>query len=1523
MQLIIHYNKPEFKDNKIINFNLIKKYIIKLQELEVIKGGDIIQHNQNNNINGGDIFDELNLDDIIIKKKLDIVTKEKKTTTAKTSIQDNSRIDEKLIYKLKIKKSNEIIKGEKIEVYTINNLSLNSYNSLYDIKLLIYYLLNISIEDQYLYSNDSPNLFYSYVNKINETNIDLDISKIVKDENKKYYNNIPIDFDLINNRINYVIKTNEKNSYLLNLIGNKNLNLNFYNLNDFIIDNVNLNLKIQQDDELLSIIYNGFVEKYFPYYDKNLFLLYLSDENKYIEYPNLQIQNTNIINKIDSLYNIYSNNYTKKIPKDKLNTHYKKLIYKISSYNNLKNINVQNLFNNIELKTIPNLKKIELQVFTNDKFIFFSKINLIKLINKLDTYTELEKLFINDKNYNILLNTNYPIVQQNYIFLIYNQKENTNKNNKKAQYNISQTTSDIYIIIDEYFNIYIIYNNLEYSSIELKTIETLIINEINELLNNFYKQKLITYKKSISNTNLELLSFDYQILFEENMGINKFKTLIDIIQKNEINEYYKIQNIDIINNIIELDIIFLDILHKELNDVKLIDLTNNYYNFYSNSIYSEKYHRIIYTGKIIISNRFKDIKLDILNINNIEYKVIYQLISYILYIINPQNKKPESSIESKSINKLKKLKEIDPILYNINKKNTQNLYSRKCQSNQQPDILTEKDIKSTKIKNYIKYWNFTSGEPIYYHCNNKKFPTVKFLTNLHPQNYCIPCCKKKAIEDVKIKSKYIDVHNECLKNYIYDKKKTITDDKSRYIMNYSSKIILENTRLMQIPNVLDKLFIKYTNFNIDNENDKDINNELDYYILGLHQDIHNLANVGILYIISIILDKSINDIIDIIKTLFIKDSKFISNIYDGKLLNYFKSTVDFIKVFTNIFQNKILLDSLDYEFNNWNELLIDIAKYLGYIFIIFEENDNNTTETNLDLIIPQNIKHVNEYIYNNDIYNYVIVIKRNYKNKILYYPVIKANPSLYNKNNTIVNKIYNYNSTAITLISQIISKKLNINVNTSLNLELIEKYILEANKFKISKYFINKKNEIYSLLLEKVSKVKNTNKEYIYIVISKQKILNYSYNFSLSNNVQSNHITNLYNYNYIDIEKYNIKINTILEFISSYNLYIYTKNKSVYSEHIYKLYISDISKNINNLSNISINEFVTQNTQNDTIDKELLNYIQINKLLLFNNNIIGVKIDNYHMYISKFIDVNQSLNIINNKKKELIKILNKNKINKEDLQHLIIREFKHYNFETVNLLYNPHSINKIIYKREIVPDTRIKKLNESIYNTNLYNLILLHFSNELINIKNTLIRNKIKLMINNLTFKDFDSILNNTNSLIKDLITKNIKSKDTELILKIYINLDKFSKDNIYKYYKLENLSLNQIKRNIISNLDATNFLFDKMYIYNILGLPEKELKLELNKIFKNIIIETNVNESLKYDNIINLRLCNSIQESYYCKNNKLIISKKQYNNILDILYYDLTNPFKQTLILNLLNYNLNNIYKFKQFINEKIYIYL
>ncbi len=1447
MKIIINYKIPQYESNKIKSFDIINKYII---DLSYIK------------IQGGDIFDEINLEDIIIKKE---VKKEEIIKPKVSKDIEKGFINNDLIKKHKIQIKKEKVNKKEITIYNIKNIKFSNSNNLQDIKLLIYYLLNIPIENQYLYNLNNSNLFYIYQNSITEEQLDINLENIITNENTKYFNNLPIDFDLINNRSSYNIKTYEKNSYINDILDN-NLELNLYNLDDLIPNKNIINNEIQKDNEILTIIFYGFIEKYFPYYNENLFLLYLSNDNKYLEFPNLKFSKDYIIKKNNKLFEVYQpiNKSINKL----LDKYYKKLIFSISSYNNIKNINLQEIFNNLEIKKINALKKIELQLYINDNNVYFSKINIINYIYENKTYDE---LIINNKKINSLIDTQY-LENKNIILFLYTIND--------TKYDIEQ---DIIILLDEYFNFYIIYDINDYNSLELKVYEKIILDRFNIFLTNLYKNNIFENKKQISNNNLNLLLFDYEIIFNHNIGINEFKNLIDDIIDLEKTDYISISEIDNFNNIINLNLYKIDYLTKNIDQL-LSEYTNNYYNYYTNFNLVEKYKKLVYRSNIIFNNRVKDIQIKLKSINKFELENIYNIILFLFdNLLDNRIDKKESST---SINKLKKLKEIDPVLYNINQKNTNNLYSRKCQSSQQPDILTETEYKKTKPKNAIKYWNFTRGENVYYYCNSKKFPTVKFLTNLHPNNYCVPCCKKKSIEDVKVKSKYINIHNECLKNYIYDKKKSIIDEKSRYIMNYSSKIIIENLRLMNIPDVLIKLFKNV----YENENTENI--DLNYYIMGINQDINNLSNIGIIYILSYIFDKNIFDTIEFIKQIFINNPNFITNIYNGNLLNYFNSTKEFLVVFNNIFQNKILLNDLNYEFNEWNELFIDIAKYLGYIFIIFEEDED------LNIIIPKNTKYINEYLYNNDNYQYILLIKRIYKNKILYYPIIKTNYLQYYNQNKIYFKGFKYKDNIINLLSQIIKKKLHNKNDTSLKLSIIEEFILLNGSYSIIKYFINPKFEIYAILLEKTIK-KNT--EYIYIVIQKQKIINQYYN--------DQKLNKLFDNQYINIKKYNIKFNTILEFVKDYNKFIYSKNKTYYSEFYYKSYINEFNlESINNQNN----------TLMDSQDNNIISYIYITNFLISNNKIIGVKIDNFNQYISKELDINIILSLLNKKKKEISNILMKKRLKNDDLKAIFTREFNNYNFSSINYLYNPHTINNIIYNKITKKDTRINKLNESIYHTNLYNLLILHFSYELNNLKNIILRNKIKLLINNMSNKDFSLIINNKYDKLKEILNKNLKITDDILILKIQNNIYKFIKEVIIK--NIKNQTTIQLKKLIINKFDNNKFLFDKLYIYNILDLSKNEAINELNKILKNIIIDTNLNTK---ENIINIELCNKTTNSYYCKNSKLIISKKLYNDLLEILYYDLTNPFKQTLILNLVNYNLNNIYKFKQYLNEKIYIYI
>ena len=61
---------------------------------------------------------------------------------------------------------------------------------------------------------------------------------------------------------------------------------------------------------------------------------------------------------------------------------------------------------------------------------------------------------------------------------------------------------------------------------------------------------------------------------------------------------------------------------------------NNYYN--KNDLI-DKYLKIIFTSKIVITNRIKDLKIDIININKDEIDEITNLLMYILYNIIDSN----------------------------------------------------------------------------------------------------------------------------------------------------------------------------------------------------------------------------------------------------------------------------------------------------------------------------------------------------------------------------------------------------------------------------------------------------------------------------------------------------------------------------------------------------------------------------------------------------------------------------------------------------------------------------------------------------------------------------------------------------------------------------------------------------------------------------------------------------------------------------------------------------------------------
>ena len=1432
MKIIINYKKPIFDDNsKITGFELFNRYII-----------------ENKSKKGGDIFEDL--DEILVKKKSKIT---------------NENAD------LKIKEH------KKGSTNNISNILINEFMTIYDLKVLIYNIIGISVEnqhiEQYIDKNQYKNIEYIFENTSLLLYLDTCLNNLINYENNQLYD-ISLDSNLINNRHLYIIKEFSKIKRLKDLDNINNLEFDIFNLDDFILNKDQLNKQLSQDTENFNNIYYGFIEKYFAYYTVDLFTYYLKSDNKLDLYPNLYIEKNNIINKLNELNKLDNI----KIQKNESKSTIKKLNIKVESYNTEKSVDIQYIFNILELQKFNNIHKIKCKLNINDKNVHLEKINVLDM-----------------KFNNNLLESNLESDSMSILITI---------NNKKFKL-IDNT---ITLVIDVYNNLYLtFFPNEEFDLEDYKTLLEFEINKIIIQLNKALQLNITLLNKY----NIKILSLDSEVLLDNSKNNITYQYIIKKIQNNEYLDYYKLHEFDDISNKIELKSRYVDI-NTYINENKLNSLSDNYFIFRLDPHLIDRYNKTVYDSKIIIQIRTDDIKIMYNNIGINEYDNIKTF--FIKLILSSLTKNNINKNNFTNANKIKILKETDPKLYIINK-NNKNVYSRKCQSNKQPIIVQPKDVKSKK--NVVKYWNFTKNKDEFYSCNNKKYPYVTFLTGLHPNNYCIPCCRKKSVEDVKIFSSYKSIHNKCLKTFKYIKEDVDnTQVKSRYIINYSCKIILEHNRIMELPITLKKIL--NSKYDITTNEDDDIT----YYIQGVMQNFVNINNVGLIYILSLILDKNISELIVFINIFIIANPNIINNLLGGKILNYVSNIKELVKLINNTFSPNINLQHF-ISFDLWNEFFIELSKYFGYMYIIIDEMDIDIlNDSKLKLLIDNKIKNTYEYISNT--YKYVILVRRVINNITYYYPILKLNYKEYYVNNKQYKIAFSNEDIIILQIKNIFKLSIEkIKKSDNITLELVRNFILSNNKYKIIKYFLNKNTEIYSILIQ----INNKN-NYIYLNLDKTILSNISYKEALK--------SKLYDFNPIKIQLYDITYTNILQFINEINNFIFKTNKIHYSDVFYKNYINNI--NMLNKSNIKDNKLTDKTANiylilNDDDINIQYKYLRIQSFIINDSKIIGMVCNNLNLYFTDHLDIKNGIKIIETKINKIIQLLRNTNIKKSIIDEIIMRDFSlennNYKYYLPNILnisnflsytnyfrfykYNPFIINSIINSNDIVQDTRQLNINKALYETNLYNLLTLHIVDIFKKIKNTKLRNKLKLIISNFSQNDINLIISSkSNTKIYDMIY----ILDNDIInQKIYANIIILLR-NIINLNKSQSLS--KIKNICLDKFDNTRFEFDNLYLYDILKLNKVDFIKKINKLLENNIIFKKPNTNA---NIIDLTLCNSTQKSYYCDKNKLIINKDIYKQLLDIFYYDITNSFKQQLLLNFTNIN-KDINKFNNFINEKIYIY-
>ncbi|MCB1712391.1 MAG: hypothetical protein KDH96_07925, partial [Candidatus Riesia sp.] len=357
----------------------------------------------------------------------------------------------------------------------------------------------------------------------------------------------------------------------------------------------------------------------------------------------------------------------------------------------------------------------------------------------------------------------------------------------------------------------------------------------------FYDIKILRlgFIVRIENTTLNREEFDSFLSFVYDKIIN---SRIMSIDNNMIHFQRNILMMLVKFGIVDADKIEKYLLKENINNGFFLLINNNYKIFWDNIQITRM--------KFILKGIDAMIKVNFVTFNN--FITIVNIIDFLLNkYLQTKGKKFSSNkiIEKTKLSKLSVLIATDPVLYQyksaINRKNKFQPYSVRCQKEHQPDIYSEKEFNKIKnsdkknIKNAVKYFNHTTGEPLYYVCS-EKYPYFSPIINKHPEARCMGCCQKTPYNTGWKKN----IFDQCISTGIVDAE-SIKMIKSKYkvsnirhIINYNKTF--ESGRVYKLPDELATKMERFTQGNI-------------FYIYAVETLTAGL-NIGLYHCISYALD---------------------------------------------------------------------------------------------------------------------------------------------------------------------------------------------------------------------------------------------------------------------------------------------------------------------------------------------------------------------------------------------------------------------------------------------------------------------------------------------------------------------------------------------------------------------------------------------------------------------------------------------------------------------------------------------
>lgn len=832
-----------------------------------------------------------------------------------------------------------------------------------------------------------------------------------------YIDGVPVDVTLYNKREDILVESYDEFRIIKDI---RNLSINdFYVLdcNDFFINRSQFEAHLG-DSYTKELIYYSFIIKYWPMMTLDIFTMYIKNENDIkLHYPALFPDTATLEKKfdrerefIDKLNSVNSKDL-KIVQSNMLIGITSAILYQ----KNTSEISIRNLFDKFQLSDVTPYMRCRTSI--NGTLIDLTKRYKFAHVFR-------EKMGSNSALISV------QIKLPNGLYTIASL--------------IIHSSGTYYVQTSWRDDFYIDFKNL-YSIVE-KNINP-IITRINNM-NRYVIDKPLTV---INAAYTKITDMSMSIYWKQSLSSGNFKKLTDVLSSmasggiitprqtlGSTNEY-----------------IFIKGMYK-FNHLLLEDLVKgitNYYTRFSDPNVKQKWEGLFDKNRIYkIHHRYGDIKFDILNIREEEKDIVYNYTSRIITLIQNQL---SNELDIQAVDrKLRKLKEVDPELYDFKKAyQSTEILSKKCQKPLQPVIYTKNEyIEKSKTMNaedkkrILEYWNFTSGESAYYECPDKKYPYARFITGVHPKGYCIPCCKKTQVSRDKENRKTI-LHNSCMTEHTFDDA-TVDQKKSRYISFYGKD--LDPGRLSYLPeDQLGALFYDHGGIN-----DEECRKSEEYLILGVNQCYDN-KQLGIVSTISVILDIPPAEIISTVFAYIKKNSNEFHTILDGNIHLYSSDINDLIHRWK--LPNNQTINIMPV----WNDIFLSmISLVYNYRFIIFRVVENQAF-----IDIPNTLQIVDSYFPQ----NVGLILQKNADRDSQlkhYYPIINANKDTFYKLGEIAQKTFTLNDKIIISIWNMI----NIRIKKQGDYRaIIDLYTIEtfcrSSKYSIKKYYINNKHNAYAVLL--------------------------------------------------------------------------------------------------------------------------------------------------------------------------------------------------------------------------------------------------------------------------------------------------------------------------------------------------------------------------------------------------------------------------------------------------------------------------